>query len=157
MIQQYLQADVTVTNDDVMVLSEEQSSDYGSIGADIQNVVANSVSVLDKYILMQTGQYEYTALIQNVANQEVEKITFTRDSSSNYSTRYIVRRENGSDFDYKVSNEYYVYSNCGIGKSLDIPSYEGIRTYSLTGLTVLIFFMVIFKGALFKCLENRKR
>lgn len=154
MIKQYVEPEVVDSG--IMLLSETQSSDYGSIGSDIQNLVANSVSILDKYVLMQTGEYEYTALIKNVANSEVEKITVTRDSS-NYSSKYSVKREIGSDFDFSYSNEYYCFSNCGFGKSLDIPSYEGIRTYGLTGLTVLVFFMVVFKGALFKCLENRKR
>ena len=154
MIKQYVEPEVV--DSDIMLLSETQSSDYGSIGSDIQNLVANSVSILDKYVLMQTGEYEYTALIKNVANSEVEKITITR-GSSNYSSKYSVKREIGSDFDFSYSNEYYCFSNCGFGKSLDIPSYEGIRTYGLTGLTVLVFFMVVFKGALFKCLENRKR
>ena len=130
-----------------------QYSDYGSIGSDIQNLVANSVSVLDQYILMQTGQYEYTALIKNMASRDVEKIVVSRDSS-NYNTKYSVTRSNGSDFDFSVSNEYYVYSNVGYGKSLDIPSYEGIRTYGITSLTVLVFFMVMFKGALFKWLKK---
>lgn len=154
MITQYMPEQVT-ENPDVMLLSVEQSEDYGSISADIQNLVANSVSVLDLYVLMQTGEYEYTALIKNLANKEVEEITISR-GNSNYNTRYSVSRKIVSDFDYSVSNEYYVYSNCGIGKSLDIPSYEGIRTYGLTGITVLVFFMVVFKGALFKCLRNRK-
>ena len=130
-----------------------QYSEYGSISADIQNLVANNVSVLDQYILMQTGQYEYTALIKNMANRVVEEITVTR-SSENYNTKYSVTRQNGADFDYTVSNEYYVYSNVGVGKSLNIPSYEGIRTYSMVGLTVLVFLMVVFKGALFKCLRK---
>lgn len=154
MIKQYVEPEVVDSG--IMLLSETQSSNYGSIGSDIQNLVANSVSILDKYVLMQTGEYEYTALIQNVANSEVEKITVTRDSS-NYSSKYSVKREIGSDFDFSYSNEYYCFSNCGFGKSLDIPSYEGARTYGLTALTVLVFFMVVFKGALFKCLENRKR
>lgn len=154
MIKQYVGTENLDLNQDVMLLSEEQYSSYGSISSDIQNIVANSVSVLDKYILMQTGEYEYTALIQNVANKEVEEITITRNGS-NYSSIYSVSRKMVSDFDYSVSNEYYVYSNCGIGKSLDIPSYEGIRTYSITGLTVLVFFAVLFKGALFKCLNRR--
>lgn len=132
-----------------------QSSDYGSIGADVQNLVANSVSVLDQYILMQTGEYEYTALIKNLASKDVEKIVIKRDTV-NYDKKYYVERSNGSNFDYIVSNEYYVFSNVGIGKSLNIPSYEGIRTYGMTALTVLVFFMVMFKGALFKCLGNRK-
>lgn len=156
MIKQYLPNETSVEDSGVMLLSVDQSTDYGSISADIQNLVANSVSVLDQYILMQTGEYEYTALIKNLASKEVEEITITRDST-NYNTKYRVTRKNGSDFDFSVSNEYYVYSNTGIGKSLNIPSYEGIRTYGLTGLTVLIFFMVVFKGALFKCLENRRR
>lgn len=130
-----------------------QYSSYGSIGSDIQNLVANSVSILDQYILMQTGEYEYTALIKNLASKDVEQIKVTRSSSS-YSSQYSVARENGADFDFSVSNEYYVYSNVGYGKSLDIPAYEGIRTYGITALTVLVFFMVMFKGALFRCLRK---
>ena len=130
-----------------------QYSDYGSIGSDIQNLVANSVSILDQYILMQTGEYEYTALIKNLASKDVEEITVTR-GNSNFNSQYSVKRQNGANFDFSVSNEYYVYSNVGYGKSLDIPAYEGIRTYGITSLTVLIFFMVVFKGALFKCLRK---
>lgn len=132
----------------------QYTSSYGSISSDIQNLVANSVSVLDLYVLMQTGEYEYTALIKNLANKEVEEIKISRSSGSNYQTTYSVNRREVDAFDYSVSNEYYTFSNCGFGKSLDIPAYEGIRTYGLTGLTVLIFFMVVFKGALFKCLRK---
>ncbi len=131
-----------------------QHNEYGSISGDIQNLVANSISVLDEYILMQTGEYEYTALIKNLASRDVEKIVVRRSSLSGYNSQYTVSRQNGADFDFNVTNEYYVYSNVGMGKSLDIPSYEGIRTYGLTGITVLLFFMVIFKGALFKCLKK---
>ena len=132
----------------------QYSSSYSSISSDIQNLVANSVSVLDKYVLMQTGEYEFTALIKNLASKEVEEITISRTSGSNYSTTYSVTRRDVAEFDYKVSNEYYTFSNCGFGKSINIPAYEGIRTYGLTGLTVLVFFMVVFKGALFKCLRK---
>lgn len=131
-----------------------QYKGYGTISSDVQNLVANSVSVLDQYILMQTGEYEYTALIQNLANKEVEEITITRASGSNYNATYSVSRREVDEFDYSVSNEYYTFSNCGFGKSLDIPAYEGIRTYGATAVTVLIFFMVVFKGALFKCLRK---
>ena len=130
-----------------------QYSEYGSISADIQNLVANNVSLLDHYILMQTGQYEYKALIKNLASKEVEQITFTRNSE-NYNSRYSVKRTQVQNFDYNVSNEYYVYSNVGVGKSLEIPAYEGARTYGVTALTVLVFFMVVFKGALFKWLKK---
>lgn len=131
----------------------QYTSSYSSVGSDIQNLVANSVSILDQYILMQTGEYEYTALIKNMASKDVEKIVISRGTSSD-NRYYSVMRQNGSDFDFNVSNEYYVYSNVGYGKSLNIPAYEGIRTYGLTGITVLLFFMVMFKGALFKCLRK---
>lgn len=131
----------------------QYTDSYNSVGSDIQNLVANSVSILDQYILMQTGEYEYTALIKNMASKDVEKIVISRVYTSN-DRYYSVNRQNGSDFDFNVSNEYYVYSNVGYGKSLNIPSYEGIRTYGLTGITVLLFFMVMFKGALFKCLRK---
>lgn len=133
-----------------------QYNDYGSISSDIQNLVANNVSLLDKYILMQTGEYEYKALIKNMASKQVEEITISRLSVSGYNNRWTVTRKDGSNFNFNVSNEYYVYSNVGYGKSLNLPSYEGARTYGLTALTVLVFFMVVFKGALFKCLRNRR-
>ena len=132
----------------------QYSKSYSSASADIQNLVANSVSILDQYILMQTGENEYTALIKNMASKDVEQITVSRSTSSGYNNQYSVRRENGADFDFSVSNEYYVFSNVGYGKSLNIPAYEGIRTYGITALTVLVFFMVVFKGALFKCLRK---
>lgn len=133
---------------------QQYTNSYSSPSADIQNLVANSVSVLDQYVLMQTGEYEYTALIKNLASREVEEITITR-GSSNYNSTYSVSRKEVENFDYKISNEYYTFSNCGFGKSLDIPSYEGITTYGITGITVLVFFMVVFKGGLFKCLKGQ--
>lgn len=133
---------------------QQYSNSYSSASADIQNIVANSVSILDQYILMQTGEYEYTALIKNMASKDVEQITVIRTNSAGYNNQYSVRRQNGAAFDFSVSNEYYVFSNVGYGKSLNIPAYEGIRTYGITSLTVLVFFMVVFKGALFKCLRR---
>ena len=83
-----------------------QHTDYGSIGSDIQNLVANNVSLLDSYILMQTGQYEYTALIKNLASKEVEEIIITR-GNSNYNTNYSVMRQIGSDFDFPIPTFEY--------------------------------------------------
>ncbi len=134
----------------------QYTDSYSSPSADIQNIVANSVSLLDQYVLMQTGEYEYTALVKNLASKEVEEITVTRSSTSGYNTRYLVCREEVEDFSWKVTNEYYTYSNCGFGKSLDIPSYQGALTYGVTALTVLVFFAVIFKGVLFKCLSQKR-
>lgn len=134
----------------------QYTESYTSASTDIQNIVANSVSLLDKYVLIQTGDNEYTALIKNLASKEVEQIRVYRGTGTGYNNRYYVERTETTDFSWNVNNEYYTYSNCGFGKSLSIPSYEGALTYGVTALTVLVFFGVIFKGVLFKCLNRKK-
>lgn len=134
----------------------QYSESYSSPSSDIQNIVANSVSLLDKYVLVQTGDNEYTALIKNMASKEIEQIKVYRMSGTGYNNRYAVERKEVQDFSWSIPYEYYAYSNCGLGKSLNIPAYDGALTYGVTALTVLVFFAVIFKGALFKCL-NLKR
>lgn len=134
----------------------QYTSSYSSPSSDIQNIVANSVSLLDKYVLFQTGENEYTALIKNIASKEIEQIQIYRDSSSSFNSRYQVSRQTVNDFSWNISNEYYTYSNCGFGKSLNIPSYQGALTYGVTALTTLVFFAVVFKGVLFKCLRKKR-
>lgn len=134
----------------------QYNDSYSNPSAEIQNIVANSVSLLDNYVLMQTGENEYTALIKNIASKDVEKITFSKSPNTGYNSRYIVSRKDVNEFSWNVSNEYYTYSNCGFGKSLNIPAYEGAMTYGITALTVLVFFGVIFKGVLFKCLKSKR-
>lgn len=134
----------------------QYSTSYSSASSDIQNIVANSVSLLDKYVLVQTGDNEFTALVKNIASKEIEQITISRQNGTSYNNRYVVDREIVKDFSWNIPNEYYAYSNCGFGKSLDIPAYQGALTYGVTALTTLVFFAVIFKGALFKCLKLRR-
>lgn len=134
----------------------QYSTSYSSVSTDIQNIVANSVSLLDKYVLVQTGDNEYTALIKNIASKEIEQITISRQNATGYNNRYVVDREIVKDFSWNIPYEYYAYSNCGFGKSLDIPAYQGALTYGVTALTTLVFFAVIFKGALFKCLKSKR-
>lgn len=134
----------------------QYTDSYSSPSSDIQNIVANSISLLDKYVLFQTGENEYTALIKNIASKEIEQIRIYRNSVSGYNSRYAVSRQTVNDFSWNISNEYYAYSNCGFGKSLTIPSYQGALTYGVTALTTLVFFAVVFKGVLFKCLRKKR-
>lgn len=134
----------------------QYSESYSSIGSDIQNIVANNVKALDSYILMQTDQYEYTALIYNNASKECEKLVFSRSSSSSYNSIYTVTHSTDT-FDYEITNEYYVYSNVGQGKSLDLTNlYTGITAHATAVIMCVICFAIVFKGVLFKCL-NRKQ
>ena len=129
----------------------QYTDSYSSISSDIQNLIANKVSLLDRYILMQTGDGVYTALVYNPATRNCRQIEITR--RTNYNSGYQVEETAGS-WDYNVSNEYYVYSNVGYGRSLDLPVYDGVISWSLVFISVLLAFAVVFKGALFKCLKR---
>lgn len=135
----------------------QYTESYSSPSSDIQNLVANKIALLDQYILMQTGQYEYTALVYTGNTGKCVQYTISRSSTSSYSSYYTVS-ESESDFEYTVSNEYYVYSNVGYGKSLDLPVYDGVMSHCLMIICCLAMFAVVFKGALFPCIKAiRKR
>lgn len=133
----------------------QYTDSYSNPPSDIQNLVANKVSLLDSYILFQTGQYEYKAIVYNNASKKGVEYTFTR-GSSNYNNYYSVSSSEVDTFEYSVRNEYYVYSNDGVGKSLDLPVMEGVTAHAVVILCCIAMFMVVFKGALFKCLKKRR-
>lgn len=131
----------------------QYTESYNFPSADIQNIIANKCSLLDEFIIMQTGQYEYSALINNAVTKKCTKYVISRNNS-NYSSNYTVKSSD-STFDYNVTNEYYVCSNVGLGKSVSMPVYQGVISYSLVTICVMMCFVVVFKGALFK-IFNRK-
>lgn len=137
---------------------EQYTDSYGSVSSEIQNIVANNISLLDSYVLMQTGQYEYTALIYDNARKECEKLVFSRSSSSSYNSTYTLSRETDS-FEYTITNEYYVYSNVGQGRSLDLTNlHSGVTAHATAVIMLVICFAIVFKGVLFKCIDGlRKR
>lgn len=128
-----------------------QYTDYGSIPQAVRDVVANKCHLLDQYILMQTGQTEYTALVRNPVTKEVKQYRFNR--TNNYS-QYAVTESSGT-WDYSVTNEYYCYSNIGYGAALDLPVTTGTIAHSSVVITCAIMLAVVFKGVLFPCLRKR--
>ena len=129
-----------------------QYSDYGSIPQAVRDLVANKISLLDEYILLQTGSAEYTALIRN-PGKDVRQIVISR--ASNYG-RYDVSVSEGV-WDYTVTNEYYCYSNVGYGAALDLPVMEGVTAHATVILACALMFAIIFKGVLFPCLDRKRR
>ena len=136
-------------------MATQYTSEYSTVSADIQNIVANKVKLLDSYILFRTGENEYTALIKDNTTGKTTEYTFSR-AGSNYSYSWTME-EASSEFEYTVSNEYYVYSNVGVGRSLDLPVYEGVTAHATIIICIALLFAIVFKGALFKCLDRRKR
>ena len=128
----------------------QYSDSYGSIPQAVRDLVANKVSLLDSYILMQTGEYEYTALIYKPGLNQCQQIRVYR--TSNYGS-YAVEITDGT-WEYSVSNEYYCYSNVGYGASLDLPVVEGVTAHASVILACALMLAIVFKGVLFKCLKR---
>lgn len=132
----------------------QYTGSYSNPPADVQSVFANKISLLDKYMLMQTGENQYIGLVYNPATKACKAYTFTRQSDSGYYGRYVLQ-ESSSEYAYTLSNECYVYSNEGLGKALDVPAYGGAIAWSLTILTCFAVLGVLFKGVLYRCLKRR--
>lgn len=138
-----------------MITQYINSGGYSSTDSTIQSVVANKISLLDQYILMQSGQYEYTALVRNPFTKNTTQYTFTRND--NYSSAYSLNIVEGATWDYTVTNEVYVFSNMGQGRALDLPVYSGVISHSLIIICCAMLFAIVYKGVLFKCLDRVKR
>lgn len=130
----------------------QYTESYSSPSTDIQNLIANKVSILDRYVLMRTGEYEYSALVYNPCTKKCTRYTITRND---YSKEYQISSAD-STFDYNVTNEYYVYSNNGIGKALTLPVTANVTAYSLLIISCSLMFAIVFKGVLFKCLRRKR-
>ena len=128
-----------------------QYTDYGTIPQAVRDIVANKCKILDEYILLQTGQYEYTALIHDLVTDEVTQLTFSR--SSNYG-QYSVDQSSGT-WEYTVSNEYYCYSNVGLGAALDLPVMDAVMAHAAIVITVCLMFLVVFKSTLFPFMKRK--
>lgn len=128
-----------------------QYTDYGSIPQTVRDLIANKISLLDSYILMQTGQNEYTALVNKPGLNECRQYRVYR--TGNYST-YAVE-ESAGVWDYTVRNEYYCYSNVGYGVALDLPVTELATAHATVILACALMLAIVFKGVLFPCLKKR--
>lgn len=133
----------------------QYADSYSNPSTDIQNLIANKCSILDRYILMQTGEYEYTALVNNPCTKKCTQYTISRTSQNGYNNRYKITSKD-STFDYNVTNEYYVFSNDGIGKALNLPVTESVTSFSLLIIACSLMFGIVFKGVLFKCLRRKR-
>lgn len=132
---------------------KQYTDSFSSIPSQVVSIVNNKCSLLDKFIIMQTGDRQYTALIYNVCSKKGKQYVFSR--SSNYNN-YTVTESDITSFDYTVTNEYYVYSNDGIGQSVDLMVYHGATAHAVVIVSLFVMFAVIFKGALFKCLRLKR-
>ncbi len=125
----------------------QYTGSYSVPSADIQALVNARVAPLDRYIIMRTGEDEYTALIQKGVTREVVQLVISR-SDGGYSHPWTISEGSG-EFDYTVSCPYYVVSNVGLGRQLDLLCWRGITAWSLAVIASVLCLWILFKGVLF--------
>lgn len=136
---------------DVMIT---QYSEYGTVPSAALNLMYSKISVLDEYIICRTGENQYTAMIRSPATKETTEIVVQRVGTGYTNTWEVT--EQPSNWGYNVKNEYYVYSNIGIGTMQVLPCHEITQTYCMAGFICVLFLAIMFKGVLFPCLRRLK-
>ncbi len=127
-----------------------QYTDYGSIPQAVRDLVANKISLLDSYILMQTGEYQYTALVNKPA---LGCKQYVIQRGNNYGLFTV--KESPGVWDYTVTNEYYCYSNVGYGAALSLPVTDLSIAHATVIVSCALMLAIVFKGVLFPCLKKR--
>lgn len=124
---------------------------YGLPSSSYLNYFKNYIMPTDDYLIMQEDEYTYVCLIDRIIGDDYI-IRVTRSSSS-YSNTYTATKVVTDDLTYTIYNDYYVYSNMGMGTKLDID-YSSFICCFLGILFGCILFQSIFGGVL---LRRKKR
>lgn len=128
-----------------------QYSEYGNISAEIQSIISSKISILDKYVLMRTDDYEYSALVHNPLSKNTTQYIISR---TGYNSNWTVNKIENVDYRFNISNEYYVFSNEGYGRMLDLPCYDIVSSFSTCIMCCALILAIAFKGVIFKCLKK---
>lgn len=131
-----------------------QYTDYGTIPQAVRDLIANKISLLDSYILLQTGESEYTALVNKPA-LGCRQYKISRVSSSGYGSYVWGLVESEGIWEYSVTNEYYCYSNVGYGAALSLPVADLSVAHASVIMACALMLAIVFKGVLFPCLRKR--
>ena len=92
-----------------------QHNEFNEIPQIIQENTANRCRLLDRYVLMQTGEGEYTALIQDPVTGKVTQLRFIEFSEYGF---YDLEESEG-EWQYTILNDCYTYSNLGFGSAAE--------------------------------------
>lgn len=120
------------------------------------NLFYSKLGILDEYIIMATGDYQFTCLARDIVTGECTSYVVNRYSGTNFNTYYDLTTTT-SDWSYSISNEYYVYSNIGVGTMQVLPVHTMLMSWALTGIVCICALAIVFKGALYPCLRRIKR
>lgn len=133
----------------------QYTNSYTSIPSEICYIMESKISILDKYVILKTDEYEYSALVYNTATKETVEYRFYRITQSGYTSTWNIETIENREFTFNIANEYYAVSNVGYGKQLDLDVYESVPAFCSCIMCCTLIFAIVFKGVLFKCLDRR--
>ncbi len=120
---------------------------WSSIPSTVVNIIKNKIGAFDDAVILQTGDYEYTAQIENKITGAVEQIRVYRTSSSGYSTYWSTATTSIDEMSYTCNNEYYAYSTIGFGQPI-IDNQA--RISSIANVSIMCFLVLaVFFGMIF--------
>ena len=119
-----------------------------------KNLFYSKIGILDQYVIMATGDYEYTLLTRNIADDTVRQYEITRYKNGSYDNYYECIEVRNPTWDYTITHEYYVYSNTGQGIMETLPVHAIISSWAMVGVVCIAALAVVFKGALYPCLRR---
>lgn len=133
----------------------QYTNSYSTIPSDICTIMESKISILDKYVILKTDEYEYSALVYNTATKETVEYRFYRTAQSGYTNIWNIETIENREFTFNITNEYYAVSNVGYGKQLDLDVYQSAPAFCTAIMCITLIFSIVFKGVLFKWLDRR--
>lgn len=131
-----------------------QYNEIGTVPSQIQQVFAAKISLLDHYVMMRTGEYEYSMILKKPSGEVI--VYQASRITSGYSNTYEITSYNVDEYRYTYTNEYTLISNESIGTQIDLPVYDYVGAVSQAVFTVLIFFVILYKGLLFTIFRKKR-
>ena len=134
----------------------QYTASYSSVPDQILSIIDNKLTLCTDYIVMQTGQYEYTAQLFNRVTKQGKQFVFSRASGSGYNYNWSMSESHIDNLSYNYTNEYYIASNLGVGSTFTPSIYGGFTAWSLGAIVSLLLLRVLFGRVLFAPLLSRR-
>lgn len=90
---------------------------YSSVPTAASSILSNKIGPLDSFIMFQTAENEYTALVAPFCGDQYKLKVYRTGNRSSY---WNVETVEAPEETYSFTNEYYTLSNIGVGQRLSV-------------------------------------
>lgn len=117
--------------------------EFATVPSDVLTLFGSKVGLLDKYLIYATNQYEYEMLLRKPwGDYELHTVARINTGTGYNQYRYDYYMQETNDISYAIKEEYYVYSNIGQGRQIDLP----IHNYIIPITVVILLLWQIIKS-----------